>query len=113
MPHWGARVFFEVGSLHLRWLELQAQRRELDSESADAVDIFLAKLDACILAERDFTVILDDAAGELVLLVLGSPCQAEGHERHVKSPTAHLPELRCKYEVPVPSLNSQECKPER
>ena len=47
----------------IRFTYMQSQRRDLDASSADAVDAFLVRLDACIAAEQDFSVVLDDPAG--------------------------------------------------
>lgn len=41
----------------------QEQRREQDPTTAEGVDKFLVKLDACLAAEMEFTVIVDDPAG--------------------------------------------------
>ena len=46
---------------------LQEQRREQDPATAEAVDGFLVKLDTCLAAEMDFTVVVDDPAGRLCL----------------------------------------------
>lgn len=42
---------------------LQEQRRAADPSTAKLIDDFLTKLDACQLGERDFTVVVDDPAG--------------------------------------------------
>ena len=42
---------------------VQDQRRVVDPTTAAAVEAFLEKLDACIAAERDFHLIIDDPAG--------------------------------------------------
>ncbi len=60
------------GRLWLRPVScLQGQRRAIDSSSAEAVDAFLVKLDACIAADQEFSLILDDPAGKLPTLYLG------------------------------------------
>ena len=42
---------------------LQEERRAADPATAKLIDDFLAKLDACQQGETDFTVLLDDPAG--------------------------------------------------
>ena len=42
---------------------LQEERRLVAPDQASALDAFLANLDACIATERDFTLVLDDPAG--------------------------------------------------
>lgn len=42
---------------------LQEERRLVAPDQASALDAFLASLDACIATERDFTLVLDDPAG--------------------------------------------------
>lgn len=42
---------------------LQEERRAADPATAKLIDDFLAKLDACQQGDRDFTVLLDDPAG--------------------------------------------------
>lgn len=42
---------------------LQEERRAADPTTAKLIDDFLVKLDTCQLGERDFTVLVDDPAG--------------------------------------------------
>ncbi|KAK9817693.1 hypothetical protein WJX72_000744 [[Myrmecia] bisecta] len=42
---------------------LQEERRAADPATAEALDAFLGKLDACISGEQAFTLVLDDPAG--------------------------------------------------
>ncbi len=42
---------------------LQEERRRVAPQQASALDDFLANLDSCIAADRDFTLVLDDPAG--------------------------------------------------
>lgn len=42
----------------------------MDAASAEAVDAFLVRLDACIAADQGFSVILDDPAGEDLIPII-------------------------------------------
>lgn len=42
---------------------LQEERRAADAATAKLIDDFLEKLDSCTQGERDFTVVVDDPAG--------------------------------------------------
>ena len=42
---------------------LQDERRKAAPDQAAALDGFLANLDCCIASDRDFTMVLDDPAG--------------------------------------------------
>ena len=42
---------------------LQEERRAADPATAKLIDEFLAKLDTCQQGEREFTVLVDDPAG--------------------------------------------------
>ena len=48
----------------------QDQRRALDADVADAVDQFLGRLADCYEGRSDFTLVLDDPAGEPGKLIL-------------------------------------------
>lgn len=42
---------------------LQEERRKVDAQTAEAIDVFLTKLKACAKGEQDFTFVIDDPSG--------------------------------------------------
>lgn len=57
---------------------VQDERRAADPDTAKLIDEFLGKLDSCTQGDRDFTVVVDDPAGNSYVESPGGNARQDG-----------------------------------